>query len=114
MDTASAAQCKKQIEEDEKRIRFSSFTLEDALAIGQDLLRRSPAPLAVAVRIADRVLFGTGIHIEPWVTIGCNCIIASGVTLTQHVPDGHSARTTTLPIIGAVGPGFAEADKDRE
>jgi len=57
VDTASHAQRKLQIEEEEKRVRFASFSLRDALAIGQDLLSRSPAPLAVGVRIADRVLF---------------------------------------------------------
>ena len=94
---------------------FSAFcNIEHHCRIGSHCTFGPAVFLSGSVEIADRVLFGTGIHIEPWITIGCNCIIASGVTLTQHVPDGHSARTTTLPIIGAVGPGFAEADKDRE
>ena len=38
------------------------------------------------MRIGDRVLFGTGIHVEPDITIGDDCVVASGVTLTQSVP----------------------------
>ena len=38
------------------------------------------------VEIGDAVRFGTGIAIEPRLTIGSNAVIASGVTLTMSVP----------------------------
>jgi acetyltransferase-like isoleucine patch superfamily enzyme len=39
------------------------------------------------VRIGDRVRFGTGIFVEPGVEIGADSVIASGLALTQHVPE---------------------------
>jgi sugar O-acyltransferase (sialic acid O-acetyltransferase NeuD family) len=39
------------------------------------------------VQIGDRVRFGTGIAIEPGIRIGADTTIASGLALTQHVPE---------------------------
>lgn len=39
------------------------------------------------VRIGDRVRFGTGIFVEPGIEIGADSVIASGLALTQHVPE---------------------------
>jgi uncharacterized protein (UPF0303 family) len=48
---------KRRIEDQERRLQFISFSLQDALAIGGDLLAHAPAPLAIGVRIGDRMLF---------------------------------------------------------
>jgi sugar O-acyltransferase (sialic acid O-acetyltransferase NeuD family) len=52
-----------------------------------------------SVQIGDRVLFGTGIHVEPDLTIGDECIVASGVTLTRSVPARSAVKTTGAPIV---------------
>ena len=41
------------------------------------------------VKIGSRVRFGTGVFIEPRLNIADDVTIASGVTLTTNVPDGH-------------------------
>ena len=39
------------------------------------------------VHIGDRVRFGTGICIEPGVTIGADSVIASGLAIWQNIPE---------------------------
>ena len=46
-----------------------------------------------SVKIADKVRFGTGIFVEPFVKIGSNSTIASGSILTGNVPDGHIVKS---------------------
>ena len=42
--------------------------------------------LSGKVKVADRVKFGTHVAVEPFVEIGTECVIASGIVLTSHVP----------------------------
>jgi UDP-3-O-[3-hydroxymyristoyl] glucosamine N-acyltransferase len=39
------------------------------------------------VQIGDRVRFGTGIAMEPGIRIGADSTIASGLAITQHIPE---------------------------
>lgn len=52
-----------------------------------------------SVTIGDRVLFGTGIHIEPDLGIGDDCIVSSGVTVTQPVPPRSSVKAQGAAIV---------------
>jgi len=50
------------------------------------LERAAGACRAKPVTIGDRVWVGGGVHINPGVTIGDNCIIGSGSVLTKDIP----------------------------
>jgi sugar O-acyltransferase (sialic acid O-acetyltransferase NeuD family) len=39
------------------------------------------------VHVGDRVRFGTGIYIEPGITIGAESIVASGLAIWQNIPE---------------------------
>jgi acetyltransferase-like isoleucine patch superfamily enzyme len=47
------------------------------------------------VIIEDRIKFGTGIFIEPYLTIGSDCIIASGAIVTSSIPSGSILKSTS-------------------
>ena len=45
------------------------------------------------VKVGDSVKFGTGICIQPGVSIGDNCLIASGSIITRSIPKRHALKT---------------------
>ena len=45
------------------------------------------------VKVGDEVKFGTGIFIQPGISIGSNCQIASGSIITKNIPDNHAVKT---------------------
>lgn len=51
------------------------------------------------VEIGNRVKFGTGIFIEPKISIGDDCIIASGAVLTKSVPADSIVKTKSNVFI---------------
>jgi acetyltransferase-like isoleucine patch superfamily enzyme len=48
------------------------------------------------VRIEDRVRLGTGIFVEPKVTIGEGSVVTSGATVVRSVPPGHAVKTKVV------------------
>ena len=52
-----------------------------------------------SVQIGDRVRCGTGIFIEPHITIGPDCVIASGSILVDHVPSNSIVKSKTINFV---------------
>ena len=57
--------------------------------------------LSGRVKVEDGVKFGMNVAIEPFVEIGSGALIASGVTLTSHVPAKSVVKNTQMPVIRA-------------
>lgn len=55
--------------------------------------------LSGQVKVADRVKFGMQVAVEPFVEIGTESVIASGVVLTTHVPAHSIVKSATNPVI---------------
>ena len=55
--------------------------------------------LSGRVKVEDGVKFGMNVAIEPFVEIGSGALIASGVTLTSHVPAKSVVKNTQTPVI---------------
>jgi len=47
------------------------------------------------VQIGDDNIFGTGVSILPFKTVGNRCKVQSGVTVFKNIPDEHYAKTDT-------------------
>ena len=45
------------------------------------------------VKINDNVKFGTGIFIQPGISIGRNCLISSGSVITKSIPEFHALKS---------------------
>ena len=45
------------------------------------------------VEVSDCVKFGTGIFIQPGISIGENCLISSGSVITKSIPRNHALKT---------------------
>ena len=78
---------------------FSAFTnIEHHNIIGSHCTFGPGVMTSSRVSIADKVRFGTGIFIEPGVTIGEESIIASGSIITMNVPPRSiiKSRVTTV------------------
>ncbi|CAN1558306.1 NeuD_NnaD, sugar O-acyltransferase, sialic acid O-acetyltransferase NeuD family [Rhabdaerophilaceae bacterium] len=59
--------------------------------------------LSGRVKVADRVKFGTHVAVEPFVEIGTESVIASGVVLTSHIPPRSLVKSAASPVIRHVG-----------
>ncbi len=46
-----------------------------------------------SVTVGDCTRFGAGIFVEPKITIGSNCLVASGAILIKNVPSDSIVRT---------------------
>ena len=55
--------------------------------------------LSGKVKVADRVKFGTHVAVEPYIEIGAESVIASGVVLTSHVPERSIVKNAVSPIV---------------
>lgn len=55
--------------------------------------------LSGKVKVADCVKFGTQVAVEPFVEIGSESMIASGVVLTSHVPGRSVVKNSASPIV---------------
>jgi sugar O-acyltransferase (sialic acid O-acetyltransferase NeuD family) len=55
--------------------------------------------LSGRVKVADRVKFGTHVAVEPFIEIGTESVIASGVVLTCHVPPYSIVKNTANSVI---------------
>jgi sugar O-acyltransferase (sialic acid O-acetyltransferase NeuD family) len=86
---------------------YNSFDHHNVL--GSDISTGPGCMTSGEVHIEDRVRLGTGIFIEPKLTIGEGSVVASGATIVRSVPAGHAVKTkvvttTVVPIAGARGP----------
>jgi acetyltransferase-like isoleucine patch superfamily enzyme len=48
------------------------------------------------VRIEDRARLGTGIFVEPKLTIGEGAVVASGAIIVRSVPPNHAVKTKVV------------------
>jgi sugar O-acyltransferase (sialic acid O-acetyltransferase NeuD family) len=55
--------------------------------------------LSGRVKVADRVKFGTHVAVEPFIEIGTESVIASGVVLTSHIPPYSIVKNAATPVI---------------
>jgi acetyltransferase-like isoleucine patch superfamily enzyme len=78
--------------------------------LGSDISTGPGCMTSGEVRIEDRVRLGTGIFIEPKLTIGEGSVVASGATIVHSIPPGHAVKTkvvttTVVPLrTGATSP----------
>jgi sugar O-acyltransferase (sialic acid O-acetyltransferase NeuD family) len=71
--------------------------------LGSDISTGPGCMTSGEVKIEDRVRLGTGIFIEPKLTLGEGVIVASGSVVVRSVPAGHAVKTkvvttTVVPI----------------
>lgn len=82
---------------------FNSFDHHNEL--GSDISTGPGCMTSGLVRIEDRVRLGTGIFVEPKVTLGEGAAVASGAVIVRSVPAGHAVKTkvvttTVVPMRG--------------
>jgi sugar O-acyltransferase (sialic acid O-acetyltransferase NeuD family) len=80
---------------------YNSFDHHSVL--GSDISTGPGCMTSGVVHIEDRCRLGTGIFIEPHVTLGAGCQVASGAVIVGSVPPDHAVKTkiittTVLPI----------------
>jgi acetyltransferase-like isoleucine patch superfamily enzyme len=73
---------------------YNSFDHHNEL--GSDISTGPGCMASGLVRIEDGVRMGTGVFIEPHVTIGAGALIASGAVLRSSVPAGHAVKTRVV------------------
>ncbi len=64
----------------------SHVCIEHHTKVGSHCTFGPRSTTAGAVTIGDRVKFGMGVLVEPYLTIGDNCLIPSGCVLTNNIP----------------------------
>lgn len=67
----------------------SSCVIEHHNILGKSISFGPGVQTSGTVKINDRVKFGTGIFIEPYIEIGSDCVISSGSIITRNIPDNH-------------------------
>lgn len=80
---------------------FNSYDHHNVL--GSDISTGPGCMTSGEVKIEDRVRLGTGIFVEPKLTLGEGVIVASGSVIVRSVPAGHAVKTkvvttTVVPI----------------
>jgi sugar O-acyltransferase (sialic acid O-acetyltransferase NeuD family) len=80
---------------------FNSFDHHNVL--GSDISTGPGCMTSGEVKIEDRARLGTGIYVEPKLTIGEGAVVASGAVIVRSVPAHHAVKTkvvttTVVPI----------------
>jgi acetyltransferase-like isoleucine patch superfamily enzyme len=73
---------------------YNSFDHHNVL--GSDISTGPGCMASGEVHLEDRVRLGTGIFIEPKVTLGEGVAVASGATIVRSVPAGHAVKTKVV------------------
>jgi acetyltransferase-like isoleucine patch superfamily enzyme len=73
---------------------YNSFDHHNVL--GSDISTGPGCMTSGEVHIEDRVRLGTGIFVEPKVTIGEGAIVASGAVIVRSIPAGHAVKTKVI------------------
>ena len=67
---------------------FSAYTnIEHHCNIGDHNSYGPVISFSACVTVGDRVRLGTGIFVEPYLSIGNDCIISSGSVITRNISD---------------------------
>jgi acetyltransferase-like isoleucine patch superfamily enzyme len=82
---------------------FNSYDHHNVL--GSDISTGPGCMTSGEVHLEDRVRLGTGIFIEPKLTVGEGSVVASGAIVVRSVPPGHAVKTkvvttTVVPLKG--------------
>lgn len=80
---------------------FNSYDHHNVL--GSDISTGPGCMTSGEVTIEDRVRLGTGIFVEPKLTLGEGAVVASGAVIVRSVPAGHAVKTkvvttTVVPV----------------
>jgi len=69
--------------------------------LGSDISTGPACTTSGVVEVGDRVRLGTGIHIEPHVSLGDDVQVASGSVIVASVPAGHTVkrRVVTTAVV---------------
>jgi sugar O-acyltransferase (sialic acid O-acetyltransferase NeuD family) len=67
----------------------SSCVIEHHNILGKSISFGPGVQTSGTVKINDRVKFGTGIFIEPYLEIGSDSVISSGSIITRNIPENH-------------------------
>jgi acetyltransferase-like isoleucine patch superfamily enzyme len=70
---------------------YNSFDHHNEL--GSDISTGPGCMTSGLVKLQDRCRLGTGIFIEPYVTIGAGSLVASGAVIVGSVPPDHVVKT---------------------
>lgn len=73
--------------------------IEHHSSIGSHCTFGPRTALSGRVKVADRVKFGMQVAVEPFVEIGTESVIASGVVLTAHVPAHSIVKNSANPVV---------------
>jgi sugar O-acyltransferase (sialic acid O-acetyltransferase NeuD family) len=73
---------------------FNSFDHHNVL--GSDISTGPGCMTSGEVRIEDRARLGTGIFVEPKLTIGEGAVVASGAIIVRSVPPNHAVKTKVV------------------
>jgi acetyltransferase-like isoleucine patch superfamily enzyme len=73
---------------------YNSFDHHNVL--GSDISTGPGCMASGEVHLEDRVRLGTGIFIEPKITLGEGVVVASGSTIVRSVPAGHAVKTKVV------------------
>ncbi len=73
---------------------FNSYDHHNVL--GSDISTGPGCMTSGEVKIEDRVRLGTGIFVEPKLTLGEGVIVASGSVIVRSVPAGHAVKTKVV------------------
>jgi sugar O-acyltransferase (sialic acid O-acetyltransferase NeuD family) len=73
---------------------FNSYDHHNLL--GSDISTGPGCMTSGEVVIRDRARLGTGIFVEPKLTIGEGCVVASGSIIVRSVPDHHAVKTKVV------------------
>ncbi len=76
---------------------FSAYNSYDHHnVLGSDISTGPGCMTSGEVRIEDRVRLGTGIFVEPKLTIGEGSVVTSGAVIVRSVPAGHAVKTKVV------------------
>ena len=67
--------------------------------LGSDISTGPGCMTSGEVRIGDRARLGTGIFIEPKLSIGADSVVASGSVIVRSVPDSHAVKTKVVTTV---------------
>lgn len=67
----------------------SSCVIEHHNILGKSISFGPGVQTSGTVKINDRVKFGTGIFIEPYLEIGSDSVVSSGAIITRNIPHNH-------------------------
>lgn len=74
----------------------SSCVIEHHNKLGKSCSLGPGVMFSGTVSIEDRIVFGTGVFVEPYLTIGSDCVISSGSIITKDIPKNSVVKSHSI------------------